>query len=164
MRVFLINADLMGLFFQSFVSLVLRVMGTLACFSNASQYLFMSNQSCLSCKKKKGKKTFFSFSFFFLAESFGIHLKLFWEQHYKQDKPKQTNLLKITFLSVPTLEPDIFCKPLIVRGLSVCCLAAAVLHPGDFRSNLSGACPSISLSTLSITVQHCQGIGERGSQ
>lgn len=30
-------------------------------------------------------------------------------------------------------------------------------HLGDFRSNLSGACPSISLSTLSITVQHCQG-------
>ena len=55
----------------------------------------------------------------------------------------------------------LFCELLIVRGLSVCCLAAAVPHLGDFRSNLSGACPSISLSTLSITVQHCQGNRER---
>lgn len=98
---------------------------------------------------------------FFSSQLLNLPSTLILKQHCKQDKPKQTNLQKITFLPVPALEPNFFCELLIVRGLSVCCLAAAVPHLGDFRSNLSGACPSISLSTLSITVQHCQGNRER---
>lgn len=80
---------------------------------------------------------------------------------------KQTKVNKSTencILPSPSTWAKLFSELLIVRGLSVCCLAAAVPHLGDFRSNLSGACPSISLSTLSITVQHCQGNRKRGGR
>lgn len=43
--------------------------------------------------------------------------------------------------------------------LSVCLLL--LTQPGDLGSNLSGACPGISLSTSSITVQHCRGNGQK---
>lgn len=45
--------------------------------------------------------------------------------------------------------------PSVCPSLAVCLLLPT--QPGDLGSNLSGACPSISLSTSSIRVQQCRG-------
>lgn len=55
-------------------------------------------------------------------------------------------------------------ESLIVRGFEEHSVCGSAPHLRDFRSNLSGACSSISLSTLSILVQDCLGDREKAGR
>lgn len=115
-------------------------------------------------KKTKQKKTKKHVHSHFSAGSFTVcHKTLISEQHCKQNKAEgQTN--KSTENYIP-LSPSTAAK--LGEDLERCLpllLLPPLPHRRDFRSNLSGACQSISLSTLSITVQHYQGNGVRWGQ